>query len=463
MLANILNPPNLLDEIIRNQLKKIYPGACYVVLTGSAREALRIALEATVDGPGSKGYEAWVCDFNCRTIIDGIWSQNLRTIGFFDVDGSSETLPSSLDAEGSGDAVVLNTSLFGCAFLKSGWLRTFRRKGGIVIDDDAHDFGKERRDEDRGDFKIVSFGNDKPLSIGKGGALLVYNPNHLQAIRSVEARLFRREPQDELREIVGALLYYCESDRGRDMYQINDVNHFVRLIPWNGEFKDYLGRVRTVLRERGPGEEFRCELFSIIQGRGKRSRALLQNIGCLAKKALRKSGFNGIRQVVEPRLMGENSKAALAVVLEKATLWSEKRENNYQRYRRRIGHGPGAGHELFSFGPALRYPWVAPDKATWNRVVDVLGKEGFEVGVFNWSRTLSKQLGMESRCSIADSWTKTLLNLPSFPSLSDRHIERICDVINENKKESERKPNANPYISRSPCTLPSIPRSERWP
>ncbi|MFX1521833.1 MAG: DegT/DnrJ/EryC1/StrS family aminotransferase, partial [Promethearchaeota archaeon] len=82
--------------------------------------------------------------------------------------------------------------------------------------------------------------------------------------------------------------------------------------------------------------------------------------------------------------------------------------------------------------PFLRFPVICKDFYKTNLLVNLLKKQGYEVGNFNWSPTLNKVINWNEKCPNAEKISSNIINVPCHADVIDNDIEKICQTINKN-------------------------------
>lgn len=148
-----------------------------LILFGAARQALEIYLKSLFATTASRGVV--LADFNCSSVLGAVERAGGKPI-YVDVDHEFQYHVDQLESAAAGDgiAAVIMTHFFGRSCWTPEircWASSLRARGVVVIEDCAHSFlDASQPDVGRvGDAAVFSFGNDKPLSVGKAGCLML--------------------------------------------------------------------------------------------------------------------------------------------------------------------------------------------------------------------------------------------------------------------------------------------------
>lgn len=164
------------DAFVRRTVLDFY-GGTDLILFGAARQALEVYLKSIFATTASRGVV--LADFNCSSVLGAVERAGGKPI-YVDVDHEFQYHVDQLESAVSGDgiAAVIMTHFFGrsCWMPEvTRWASSLRARGIVVIEDCAHSFlDASQPDVGRiGDAAVFSFGNDKPLSVGKAGCLML--------------------------------------------------------------------------------------------------------------------------------------------------------------------------------------------------------------------------------------------------------------------------------------------------
>jgi dTDP-4-amino-4,6-dideoxygalactose transaminase len=200
----------------RDALHQMFGRRGQLLLTGSARAALRVVLGSLA--AGSPRRRVLLSSFNCQVVRQAAHAVGLA-IDTFDFSASNGrvdwgALGDSLTAE---HLAIVVPHLFGIPADFAALLPAARRTGVMIIEDCAHALGASIAGTPAGlmgDAAVFSFNYDKPISLAGGGALLL---NHA-AIRidrdTVEAPPPSRLELRQFRQMA-AMLRYNRTQRER--------------------------------------------------------------------------------------------------------------------------------------------------------------------------------------------------------------------------------------------------------
>ncbi len=187
-----------------------------LLLTGSARQALRIVL--TRAAAGSPKRRVLLAGFNCRVVRDAVRRAGLAvdTFDFATPNGRTDWEAVANRLTGEHLAIVV-PHFFGIPTDFTALLPGARRNGVMIVEDCAHALGASIAGTTAGllgDAAVFSFNYDKPISLAGGGALLL---NH-SAI-DIDRDALEAPPPDrvELRQFrqMAAMLRYSRTWRER--------------------------------------------------------------------------------------------------------------------------------------------------------------------------------------------------------------------------------------------------------
>jgi dTDP-4-amino-4,6-dideoxygalactose transaminase len=200
----------------RDAFHQLFERRGHLLLTGSARQALRIVLaHAAV---GSRKRRVLLSSFNCRVVKEAAHGAGLA-IDTFDFATPSgriewEAVGRSLTDE---HLAIVVPHFFGIPSDFTAVVPAARRNGVMIIEDCAHTLGASIAGTPAGllgDAAIFSFNYDKPISLAGGGALLV-NHSAIEIDRAaVEAPPASRLELRQFRQMAATLLY-GRTRRGR--------------------------------------------------------------------------------------------------------------------------------------------------------------------------------------------------------------------------------------------------------
>lgn len=180
-----------------------------LLLTGSARHALRVLLAHAAEG--SRKRRVLLSSFNCRVVRNAVINAGLA-IDTFDFATPSGQIDWELVGRSLTDEhlAVVVPHFYGIPTDFAPMLPAARRKGVLIVEDCAHALGASiagTRAGQLGDAAVFSFNYDKPISLAGGGALLI---NH-SALEIDGAAIERYPPRRlelrQFRRLASVLLY----------------------------------------------------------------------------------------------------------------------------------------------------------------------------------------------------------------------------------------------------------------
>lgn len=394
-------------------------------LVGAARQGLEVALRAA--GLGSGDVVA-LADFNCSSVLAPLRHLGLRP-ALFDVCRDFSVDVKQLDAvvsQSSARAVVL-THYFGASCWTDeliAWAEAMRRHGVLIIEDAAHSFCDDAQPNigRHGDVVLFSFGNDKPLSVGKGGAVLIRNEKILSVFEKEWCRLPVRDEAEERRLVAWHVFHSILSSPSRCVMGVPCVPP-AGSAPSPGEFDELISAV-----VHGASEQ---EILSLPYARrivgGWRAQNSLwgrvsRRFGLSKGPAAQTSTGLG-RDVSIPVRMGEVSRRLFAGYWQAGVIdWAnEVRRRNYARMTGACGRGS-----------RLRYTRVYDCAERAMVVLACARKVGIEAGCFNWGSLLSASLGLKRE---PPSWAvrpEWVVNYPVHPYMTDEEVDLVARVVGRN-------------------------------
>ena len=390
-------------------------------LVGAARQGLEVALRAA--GLGSDDVVA-LADFNCSSVLAPLRHLGLRP-ALFDVRRDFSIDVKQLDAvvsQSSARAVVL-THYFGASCWTDeliAWAETMRQHGVLIIEDAAHSLCDDVQPDigRHGDVVLLSFGNDKPLSVGKGGAVLIRDEKILSAFEKEWRRLPARDKAEERRLIAWHIFHSLLSSPARCVMGVPCVPP-AGCAPSPMEFDKLIAAVvheasgRDILslpyaRKIVGGWRAQNSLW----GRVARRLGLFKGSGAQTSTGLGKD-------VSIPVRMGEVSRRLLASYWQAGIIdWANKvRCRNYARMTGSCGRGS-----------RLRYTPVYDCAEQATAVLARARKVGIEAGCFNWGSLLSTSLGLKRELpswAVRPEW---VVNYPVHPYMTDEELDLVARV-----------------------------------
>lgn len=188
---------------LETRLKNIF-GVTSAVLFDSGRTSLQIALEIL---GVQKDDEVLVQGYTCCVVSNAIQWTGAKPV-YVDITDEFNMDPADLEKKITPRAKVLIIQhTFGIPADLTRLLEIAREHNLTVIEDCAHVMGAEYSGHlmgTWGDIGMLSFGTEKPISAGRGGALITQDKNLAEAIREAQKRL----PQTSTAKILQQLMTF---------------------------------------------------------------------------------------------------------------------------------------------------------------------------------------------------------------------------------------------------------------
>ena len=162
----------------RDAFHQLFERRGRLLLTGSARQALRIVLASAASG--SHRERVLASSFNCRVVKEAVRSAGLAIDTFdlatprgqFDWEAIARTFTNQ-------HLAIVVPHFFGIPTDFTAMIPSARRNGVLIVEDCAHTLGAAIGGTPAGllgDAAVFSFNYDKPISLAGGGALLLNSP-----------------------------------------------------------------------------------------------------------------------------------------------------------------------------------------------------------------------------------------------------------------------------------------------
>ena len=411
------------SSCVEDKFQKVYGGG--VFLFGSAREGLDVILRVCKI---HRGEAIALADYNCSCLLTPI-RHNEAGIVFLDVhdDFSYDKDQLSNAISDQRVKVLMLTHFFG----KSCWnddirqiVKEAQKRGVIVVEDCAHSLFDTEQPEigTLGDAAIFSFGNDKPLSIGKAGIVVVRNPWLHENIERLYEELPFRANSDERLLFAWHVVYsfYVQPDLcfpGLSC-EVSPV-----MAPNERTFTNFM----DVLSSGGTISDlkhfpFFRELCSIArtQRRTLWNRVIKRMKRLIGDKRVEKKTLNAD----VPEKMNVTSRSLLSAYLDSRILdvANAKRASTLRSILFALNRQE-------QFGARLRFTWTfgTPEQAL--RTIHAATMRGIEAGCFNWKPLLSVVLGQKRQMP---SWAivpERIVNFPLHDGIGESEIIGIRNAI----------------------------------
>jgi dTDP-4-amino-4,6-dideoxygalactose transaminase len=397
---------NVEDKIV-NHIKRHYQ-CDKVFFLGSFRQGLKMILDSLVLDTDD---EILLPDFECSSILESFTETSVK-IKFFDIrhDFCADAKQIE-DMITEKTKIVILTHYFG----KSCWTAELRQlfvdRHFILIEDCAHSL----LDKDQleigcvGDIAIFSLGNDKPLSIGKGGILIVNNRIYVNLLEEKYNNLSERKEEIEKQEFSYFIIYSLLTDPEFCYFNIPTT------FPENLSIDSF-----EML------DIFSCPLDDIVNKYKKKLNMYNKNIIEKGLNKIRRLFFQQekIKKII-PCRMGMFSKVrllyAIDYLIENA---NEKRKDNVMLFNKYL-------HNDNLSITQIRYNILCHTITEAKTIINSLRNRNIEAGLFNWPKLLMQEYGVERD---TPSWAiepAKLINLPVHPFMDEKTIIDIChEIIN---------------------------------
>lgn len=397
-----------------------YAGQAF--LFGALRQGLEILLRSLRPG------KVVLSDFNCSSMLVPI-SRAGCVPYFVDVDLKFRYRLEQLDTVLHDDDVVavVITHYFGCSAWTGellDWAQRAKSRGIAIVEDCAHSLMDEGRKEIGrvGDASLFSFGNDKPLSVGKGGALVVRN----ERIADSVARLCRNLPvRDDLSESLQLLWHVVFS------WLVCDKNCFPGLpceAPKMTVAKDcdFEAVFLAVARMGLPAiKGFGLSMKMLSLGEMQSQTFLRKALKRLCAMTGSSMGMWKTFDLSEPSKMGARARQVLAAYLTSGVVQEENAGRCVMMKRL---------SELLQCkmdeGVRLRFTHVFDNPSQAMNAVQVAQHAGVEAGGFNWRPCLSRLILQKRPCPDWAVRPDCVVNFPMHMGLLDMDLQTIARAVN---------------------------------
>lgn len=420
--ANI--PRNKLTDSIAEKLKQNYPNAKQIEFFNKGRSALMVGLDSL---NMKEDDEIIVPCFTCSSILEPIISKKIKPVLVdinFDLTMDTNQIKTKINKK---TKAILVTHFFGNPSNILDIKKIADESGIYIIEDCAHSFCAEIsgiKIGSVGDISITSFGNDKPLSLSKGGALIINNKNILIQLNSSIENLKYNAEINEKNQFLSLLFYYMNTDSSRYNIHIgtNDYYHYFTN-------NDYSEDVFTHLQKEDLNLTQLIELYKLQ----KVSTNILWKYGKILINRLRNTSANNL--TCNPLLMNTFSLNILNTAMEHISKINNIRDKNRACYIDNLKKNtsifmPANCHNV----PMLRFYIICKTPIMTANVKYKLKNNGYEVGNFNWGTTLNKKIKDRNEYKNAEYISKNIINLPCHPYLDVDEIKNICKIINSTTK-----------------------------
>ena len=413
------------SSCVEERFQKVYGGCTF--LFGSAREGLDVVLQACGI---QRGELIALADYNCSCLLTPI-RHNDADVVFLDVhnDFSYDKDQLSQIIREQRIKVLILTHFFG----KSCWNDDIRqiakeaqKRGIFVIEDCAHSlFDHEQPDIGTlGDAAIFSFGNDKPLSIGKAGVVVVHDSGLHEHIGMLYEGLPLRAHVDERLLFAWYVVYslYAQPDlcfpglsceaSPVPILQENTFTNFLDALSSGGAISDL---------KRYP---FFRELCRIARSQRRTfwNRAVGRMKRLLGTRRLGEKTLNAD----VPEKMNVTSRSLLSAYLDSGIIDEVNAKRALTLHSILL-----ALNVQEQVGSRLRFTWISDTPEQALRTIHAANVRGIEAGCFNWKPLLSAVL---RRRRTMPQWAiipERVINFPLHEGIGESEIRDIRDAILE--------------------------------
>jgi dTDP-4-amino-4,6-dideoxygalactose transaminase len=398
---------------ISKKLMKYYPNAKGIEFIDLGRHSLKLALNILNI---KENDEVILSSFNFPPILEPIIEEKVKPI-LVDVDFDfGMEIDHIADNISSKTKAVLVTHFWGIPSNILEIKEVASEHGLYIIEDCAHTFCSEvdgLKLGSIGDVAFTSFRNDKPLSLGRGSALIVNNGELSGQIEHETSNLSLNPLIDEKSSFLSMLSFYLNTESSR-------YNRFIGIDDDYGYFKYNAS-----------------EVDRILQSLSKDDKSLAYSINKLHNNYKFKlfKIFQAVRPMeiatTRPALMNIFSLNLLNFAIRYIDELNSIRKGNGIIYNNNLRSNEDiiAPIDLQNV-PFLRYPIICKRVGLKRRLKERLMHGGFEADNFNWETPLNKILNINNKYKKSEHISKNIINLPSHPYLKVEDISNICNIIN---------------------------------
>jgi len=386
-LKTLLSPKKWLDEkeveLLENEFARRFGGKYKALAVNSGRSAQYLILKALGIG---KGDEVIIQAFTCVAVPNSIIWLGAKPV-YFDIDETYNIDPVSLPERiGTKTKAIIAQHTFGNPADIERIKKNAQKREIVLIEDCSHSLGALYKGKEVGiigDVAFFSFGRDKVLSSVFGGMVLCSNEALYKKIK-------------KLRDKLGT------PSRGWTLQQLFHPLAFSFILP----------------------------LY--IFGIGKLLLVFFQKLGFLSKAV-----YSEEKTCQQPKLFPAKMPGGLAALarnqLKKLERFNSNRRQTANFYASSL-KGLGLDLPLMPKGSIwLRYPIRHKDAQALYRFAK---KKGILLG--DWYRGIVmpvKGLSLvgykKGSCPKAEVYTKTVINLPTYPTLTKKQAKRVVKIIKQ--------------------------------
>jgi perosamine synthetase len=361
--------------------------------------------------------------FTCSTVLEPILKRrvipNLVDINF-DFSLKIKQIENKITKK---TKAIIATHLFGIPVNMVEIKEIAETHGLYLIEDCAHAFCQKTSSRlgSTGDIAFTSHGNEKPLSIGNGGVLIINNSENAGNIDTITSKI----PNESLYTEKCSFLSLACFDYATDPVRYNDFigtyGFYSYLLDNPDKFQPNIDDIINHQKLDIIYESFKDD----IQKRNHFKP--IQKIYNLLKKNKKSSTYE--RQH-EPKLMSTFLLHLFLKILPEINRVNESRINKGCLYIEKLSENSDLIGPQDKQAPYLRYSILCKKPALTYGLLNKLRSEKFEVGNYNWPQTLSKILKIKEPFETSEYISNNIINLPCYPSLHDDEINKITQIIN---------------------------------
>jgi dTDP-4-amino-4,6-dideoxygalactose transaminase len=412
-------------------------GAAAVWAVDSGRIALRLALQAIGVAPGD---EVIVPSFLCPVVVDAIVAVQATPV-LIDCDPrNGNARPDDAERKiSSKTRALIVAHVFGNPARVDVFQSLCEARGIVMIEDCAHAYRSSLHGREVGtfgDLAILSFNFDKPLTTGRGGALLVNASALIAPAAAVMSKVAAGDPDQERLHLFGLVADLAASDpdvfpanarvgMGRDWLVLSEEMGALLAAAQSTQIiervTDAVARwMRRDIEATAEQREFLARLKRRLRRRPKQS-----------------PDFPNIPS--EPARRLGAYRAALGLELLK-TISVEQDQRRAKAAQLADASARGIATPLHVEGGALaewiRYAVLAPDDRTARRMVAQLTRKGIQAGNLNWPVPVHALPAYRVKAQFdrgslhaSDDFARRVINLPIHGAVDPTAIAAMIDVL----------------------------------
>ncbi len=293
-----------------------------------------------------------------------------------------------------------------------------------IIEDCAHSFCHPASSDtgSLGDIAFTSHGNEKPLSIGNGSVLIINTAEKTENIDFITSKIPMESLYNEKCSFLSLACFDYATDPVRYENFIGVYDFYTYIMDNPQIFKS---NIEEIIRQH--------DINTILKDFHSNNRKKIRPIKQLFN-SFRKNKKSQYSEQHDPKLMNIFSLHVLSKILSDIGKINESRINKGHIYIEHLIDNSEffCPHERQV--PYLRYPIVGKKPIFTKNTLNNLRTEKFEVGNYNWAKTLGQILKINEKFENSEYICDNMINLPCYPSLQDEEILKITQIINKNFK-----------------------------